>query len=74
MPTNISISREYIDSLKKNEELSQIKSVEDSTTGENALRTLAISEIESENITIENMSKASSMLRGEASHEHDPIK
>lgn len=54
-PTNISVSREYIDSLDSGIKLATNETSAHQTTGRENLRTLAVSEISSGKITVSNL-------------------
>lgn len=59
MPTNISLSREYIDSLGIEKIQNSEDRVTSETTGNEQLRTLAVTEVSAGKITISNLEKAS---------------
>ena len=70
MPTNVSLYREYIDNLGKNDKMVPTDSSKYLSSGNDDLKTLAINEIMSENVTLQDLEKTSSLLEREG-YEHE---
>lgn len=70
MPTNVSLSREYIDNLGKNDKMVPTDSSKYLSSSNDDLKTLATNEIMSENVTLQDLEKTSSLLEREG-YEHE---